>query len=82
MKAKKAGLEHPKPWREVSPSFYTFYSRDICCSLNYGMIDLPESRGVAAMWLEWENLDFLAPKASKALGAKILGKSRYLQDTY
>lgn len=33
------------------------------------------------MWLKWENLDFLAPKTNKALGAKMLGKSRYLQDT-
>lgn len=33
------------------------------------------------MWLKWENLDLLAPKTTKALGAKMLGKSRYLQDT-
>ena len=83
----KAGLEYPRSWREVkhmevSPSFYALFSRDICCPLAYGMIDLPERRGMAAMWLEWENLDFLAPETTKALEAKILGKSRYLQDTY
>lgn len=46
---------------------YTFSSRGICCSLSNRIIDLSESRGMRVLVLERENLDFLAPKTTKAL---------------